>query len=80
MFPIERFSALPRFAIPEIGLECLNDLHAWLREKAPQAHAIHSTTAESRHCAYLHLNDPELAAECVRVFGLEVVGLPKESP
>ena len=74
------FAVRVRFAIPENGLQCLNELHEWLRVRAPKEHAIHSTTVDSRHCAYLHLNDPALASECVQTFGLEVVGLPKESP
>jgi len=74
------FAVRSRFAIPEGGLQCLNELHAWLRERAPRNHAIHSDRAGTLHCGALHLNDPALAAECVRVFELEVAGLPKESP
>ena len=74
------FAVRVRIAIPEDGLKCLNELHTWLRQRAPNEHAIHSTMVDARHCAYLHLNDPALAVECIQEFGLEVVGLPKESP
>jgi hypothetical protein len=68
-----------QIGIPETGLNCLNELHTWLQRKAPSDYAIHPTKAGAKHCAALYLNDPALATECVRVFGLEVVGLPKES-
>lgn len=74
------FAVRVRFTIPEGGLSGLNDLYAWLRERAPHDYAIHSAKAGTRHCGALHLNDPKLAAECVETFGLEVAALPKLTP
>ena len=75
------FAVRVRIAIPETGLKCIGVLHSWLREMAPNAHAIHSASrSDQKDCAYIYLNDPALAAECVQVFELEVHGLPKETP
>jgi len=73
------FAVRVRFAIPELGLSCLNDLYAWLQQRAPHNFAIHGAGTQP-HCAFLYLNDPALAAECIKTFELNVHGLPKESP
>lgn len=73
------FAVRIRVAVPERGLKCLNDLYAWLKEKAPNDYALHSTTAGVRQRVHLHTNDPSLAVECISTFGLDIYELPKET-
>jgi hypothetical protein len=80
----ETFAIRVRFAIPELGMKRLNEMHQWLRDRAPKAHAVHSASilygSASQLCAFLYVNDPAIALECVKEFELQIAGLPKLTP
>ena len=69
------------FVIPELGFKRLNEMHHWLHERAPKAHAIHSHgIRRACQCGALYVNDIEIATECVKTFELEFAALPKQTP
>ena len=69
------------FRIPELGFSRLNDMHQLLRERAPQAHAIHSHGVTGiKQCCALYVNDIEVAVECIKLFELDLASLPKQTP
>ena len=74
------FAVRVRFVIPEMGLRNINEIYTWLRGRAPGEFAIHGTVTVRRDCCFLYMNDAAKASECVNHFGLEVYGLPKETP
>ena len=77
----QTFAIRIRFAIPELGMKRLNEMHQWLQEKAPNAYAIHSAGVPSgNQCAFLYVNDLAICLECVREFDLKIAGLPKLTP
>ena len=75
----QTFAVRVRFSIPERGFTRLNEVNDWLRQRTNRQYAIHSTTA-IRQCAFLHVNDLAVALECVKLFDMELVGLPKQTP
>ena len=77
----QTFAIRTLFRIPERGFTRLNDMHQWLRERAPQAYAIHSHgVTDKSQCGALYLNDIEIAAECIKLFELDLAALPKQTP
>ena len=77
----QTFAIRTLFRIPELGFTRLNDMHQWLRERAPQGHAIHSHGLTGiNQCGALYVNDIEVAVECIKLFELELASLPKQTP
>ena len=77
----QTFAIRTLFRIPELGFTRLNEMHSWLDERAPKAHAIHSHGLTGMNqCAALYVNDIEIAAQCIKVFELELAALPKQTP
>lgn len=73
------FAVRVRFAIPELGLSCVMDMHNWLRDNAANDYAIHSTTAPGWNpqlCGLLYVNSLAIAQECATKFNLQVYRLP----
>ena len=64
-----------RVKITDGGLgKRLDELHRWLDEKVGRkGYAFHGG-------GLLYTNDIEAAAACVKAVGLELAGLPKETP
>ena len=77
----QTFAIRVLFVIPELGFRRLNEMHQWLRERAPKAYAIHSHgLTGANQCGALYLNDIAIAADCVKAFELELAALPKQTP
>ena len=69
------------FVIPELGFKRLNEMHKWLQDRAPKAHAIHSHGhTGTNQCAALYVNDIEIAGDCVKAFELQLAARPKLTP
>ena len=69
------------FLIPERGFSRLNEMHQWLRDRAPKAYAVHSHgLTGTNQCGALYLNNIEAANECIKAFELELAALPKQTP
>src|SRR4051812_22248134 len=74
------FAVRLRFRIPERGMSYQwPELDAWLRRNAPGAYVIHPAGTYP-DASYLYMNNPDLAAECSRLFALEIDAKPKETP
>ena len=77
----QTFAVRVLFLIPELGFSRLNEMHQWLRDRAPKAHAVHSHGLTGVHlCGALYVNEIEVAAECIKLFELELSALPKQTP
>lgn len=77
----QTFAIRVLFVVPDLGFSPLNDMHQWLRERAPQAHAIHSHgLTRANLCVTLYVNDIQIAADCIKSFELELAALPKLTP
>ena len=62
----------------------LNEMHQWLQARVPMAHAIHPASVlygtDAQLCAFLYVNELEIALDCIKKFALEIAGLPKLTP
>ena len=77
----QTFAIRVLFLIPELGFSRLDEMHQWLQERAPRAHAIHSHGLTGlNQCGALYVNDIEVANECITAFELELRTLPKQTP
>jgi hypothetical protein len=77
------FAVRIRFAIPELGLSCLGEMHDWLRDHAANDYALHSTTIggwNPQFCGLLYMNSLAAALECATKFNLRIYSLPKATP
>jgi hypothetical protein len=78
------FAVRVRFAIPELGLSRLDELHGWLQQSTGRDYAIHPANwkdgTDLQQCAFLHVNDLALALECVQRFDLRVHTISKQLP
>ena len=69
------FAVRVKIKVPGDGLgKRCNEIYRWLDERVGrQGYAFHGG-------GLLYMNDIEAAAECVKSIGLELAGLPKETP
>ena len=74
------FSVRVRFVIPEHGFTRLNEAHEWLRQRTNLQYAIHGATCDGKQAAFLHVNNLAIAVECVKLFEMQLAGLPKLTP
>ena len=77
----QTFAIRVLFVVPELGFSRLNEMHQWLRDRVPKAHAVHSHGVTGvNQCGALYVNDVEIAAECIKAFELELAAHPKQTP
>jgi len=73
------FAVRVRILIPETGLTCSNELRDWLSKHTEGQYAFHPAGTYPQ-CSYIYVNNPLIAAECIRTFDLKVHERPKETP